>query len=102
VVRVDALVLRVERDELRPHGAGVRGHDGKEALVRRDREHRADGLDELALRQVGECLGDGGDQVLVAEAADGGFVEDGDRGGLGRRSWGGRAQCARVGVGLGC
>ncbi len=68
MVRVDPDVFRIERDELGAKGAGVRRHDGEEALMRSHRQHRSHRLHHLAGRQRGERLRDGGNEVLVMKA----------------------------------
>src|SRR6266550_6567760 len=77
VVGVDPDVLRIERDELGAEGPRVRRHDGEETVMGSNGEHAAHRLHDLARRQVGERLRDGGNEVLVVEPLlDGRLVED--------------------------
>ena len=73
----DALVVGIERDQLRAERAPIGRHEPQEALVLGDREHHAPGLNDLAARQVVHRLRHGRNQLLHAEQiADGSLVED--------------------------
>jgi len=79
VVGVDPDVLRIERDELGAEGTSVSGHEGEEAVMRRNGKYRPHRLHDVPRRQRRERLCDGGNEVLIVEPLrNGRLVEDDD------------------------
>jgi len=77
VVGGDALVVRVERHELRAERPGVGRHEAEEAPVLRDRQHHANRLHHVSARQSGQRTFHRRDEIFhTQQATDGLLGED--------------------------
>jgi transposase len=74
VVGRDALIVRVERDELHPESPGVRRHQAEKTLVLSDRDHHPRRLDHVAGRERRERTLHRRDHLLQAEVLADGFL----------------------------
>ena len=80
VVARDALIVRIERDQLGSERAGVGGHQAEKSLVIGDRHHHARRLHYLAGGKIGHGSRHSRDQILhLQEIVDRLLVENDQR-----------------------